>query len=455
MKKNHCNICTMNLLLLALSTGMILLTSCTNTDDPVLNDISTENTYTITIDATLAGTDANQTRALGFDGSALKSTWAATDKVSVYYKDKAVGTLTPTSTGMASTTLMGALSFASDALPNKSDKLKLYFPDKEVSYEGQDGTLATIASNTDYAQAEVSMTTIDDANKTITAAAATFTKQQAIVKFTLKDKDGNSINASNLTVNGIIITPASAADEFYIAMPGINTATVKLNASVGCDIYTYGKSDVTFANGNYYTVTVKMDKMEEAVQLWEDGPYWATMNIGASNSYMAGDYFQWGNLNPSERYENGTNRFYNKDLDNPWVKYITKEESPLDMCDDAARTNWGAPWRMPTQAEFQALLDNTTRTEYQGDNKWRGFNGMLLTGKGSFSDKFIFIPTTGYITGTTLYGKDTGHYWSACQSATNYAVGSALECGFSWSNCYIEGNQAYRSRGCAIRPVHD
>lgn len=450
MKENLRNICAAGALLM--TAGMGMFTSCTNYDDPVDEGQANQGgTYTVAIDATLSGSNDNPTRALGFDGSALKTTWAATDKVSVYYKSNRVGTLSPTSTGTATTTLTGTLSFTED--PNKVYPFDLYFPDKDVAYDQQDGTLATFAKETDYATATANITDVDIPNKIITVAATDFTKQQAIVKFTLKDKDGNSIHASKLTVNGISITPASASNELYVAIPGISTATVKLNASVGSDVYTYGKSDVTFANGNYYTVTVKMDKMEEAVQLWEGGPYWATMNIGASNSHMVGDFFQWGNINPSEEYKKETNRHYSEVM-KKWIKYTTAG-STLELSDDAARANWGAPWRMPTQAEFQALLDNTTRTEYQGDNKWRGFNGMLLTGKGSFSDKSIFFPVTNYMVGTSLSIANAGHYWSASQSTTSYDSAQALECAFSWSNCYIDGNQAYRYRGHAVRAVHD
>lgn len=444
MKKNHCNICTMNLLLLVLSTGMILLTSCTNTDDPVLNDISTENTYTITIDATLAGTDVNQTRALGFDGSALKSTWAATDKVSVYYKDKAVGTLTPTSTGMASTTLRGALSFASDALPNKSYKLKLYFPDKEVSYEGQDGTLATIASNTDYAQAEVSMSTIDNTNKTIAAAEAMFTKQQAIVKFTLKDKDDNSINASNLIVNNISITTASPTNELFVAIPEISNSDISITASVGSDIYTYSRSSVTFENGKYYTAAMKMSKMD-AVQLWSGGPYWAKVNIGAANEGECGWYFSWSNVTESNDYTFQNTRQYMlyRDDNGQFWKYNDSDDI-LDTVDDAAYINWGSTWRMPTKKEFDDLLTNTTQTYIN--------NGIRFTGKDSYNGVSIFLPCTGY-----FYGKKNQSFPGSCFYWTSTCGGTKDAYAYIYNSSTELHDVTIREifQGMPIRPVHD
>ena len=448
MKKNHCNICTMNLLLLALSTGMILLTSCTNADDPVLNEISTENTYTITVDATLAGTDANQTRALGFDGGALKTTWAATDKVSVYYKSVFVGTLSPTETGTSSTSLTGTLSFPTSKTPASLAKLNLYFPDKEVSYEGQDGTLATIAANTDYAQAEVRMTTIDDANKTITAAAATFTKQQAIVKFTLKDKDDNSINASNLIVNNISITTASPTNELFVAIPEISNSDISITASVGSDIYTYSRSSVTFENGKYYTAAMKMSKMD-AVQLWSGGPYWAKVNIGAANEGECGWYFSWSNVTESNDYTFQNTRqyilYYREDNEPKFWKYNDSDDI-LDAVDDAAYINWGSTWRMPTKKEFDDLLTNTTQT-YDDINK-----GIRFTGKDSYNGVSIFLPCTGYFWGKkNLSFSESCFYWTSTCGGTKDAYAYIYNSSTELHDVTIR--EMYQ--GMPIRPVHD
>ena len=49
-------------------------------------------------------------------------------------------------------------------------------------------------------------------------------------------------------------------------------------------------------------------------------------------------------------------------------------------------------WRMPTDAEFAALLDNCT-TAWITTN---GVNGRLVTGKGAYADKSIFLPAAGY-----------------------------------------------------------
>ena len=55
---------------------------------------------------------------------------------------------------------------------------------------------------------------------------------------------------------------------------------------------------------------------------------------------------------------------------------------------DAATAHLGAPWRMPTDAEFAALTNNCTST-------WVTTNcvsGRLVAGKGAYADRSIFLP---------------------------------------------------------------
>lgn len=148
-------------------------------------------TYTLTVDAT-KGADV---KALSLDGKTLNATWAAGEQVAVYNVTKSEaldGYLEAQSAG-ASTTLKGSLTGTVEA----GDELRLLF--LKPIYSAQNGTLAYIASNCDYAVATVTVASVSDGNITTDADAA-FENQQAIVKFTLKDKDGNDLNASSLTI---------------------------------------------------------------------------------------------------------------------------------------------------------------------------------------------------------------------------------------------------------------
>lgn len=77
---------------------------------------------------------------------------------------------------------------------------------------------------------------------------------------------------------------------------------------------------LTFGGGLYvkYCAYPLMDYSSsesepDAIQLWENGPYWATKNIGAKRDIDFGEYFQYGSLN-GYRYEN--NVFVGNDNDN-------------------------------------------------------------------------------------------------------------------------------------------
>lgn len=241
------------------------LTACSS-DNSIIDEQQPtypNGTYTMTVSASKGG-DAS-TRALSLSGSALNATWATTENVYVKKGETwASGSLQPQDNA-ATATLKGTLSGISIA---ENDNLTLQFPKSgDITYAGQVGTLADIAANFDYAKATVEVESVSaTGNINPKAATTTFTSQQAIVKFMLKDK-GNSdaaISATQLVVsdgtNSYTVTPASATSEIYVAIPGFSGQTVTLTATVGSDTYSYEKSGVTFANGQYYAITVKMTK---------------------------------------------------------------------------------------------------------------------------------------------------------------------------------------------------
>ena len=204
MKKIIFNIKTLAALLMAGAA----FTACSNEDDLIKEQpVNPTQKYIMTVNAS-KGDDAT-TRALTLGRNdadtknVLNATWAAGEQVTVYNVTKSAaldGYLEVQSAG-ASTTLKGALTGTVEA----GDELRLSF--LNPIYSGQNGTLAYIAANCDYAVATVTVASVDGDNIT-TAAAAAFANQQAIVKFRLKDTDGNDLNASSLTIaaasNGLL-----------------------------------------------------------------------------------------------------------------------------------------------------------------------------------------------------------------------------------------------------------
>ena len=79
---------------------------------------------------------------------------------------------------------------------------------------------------------------------------------------------------------------------------------------------------------------------------------------------------------------------------------------------DTATQIMGSDWRMPTDNDFQELLNNT-------DNAWvdnfkgTGINGRQFTSR-SDTSKYIFIPAAGYHLGTSeKYKGDRDYVWSS------------------------------------------
>ena len=190
-------------------------TACSDKDEIITEQPVTPTTkYTMTVNATKG--DDGTTRALSLSGKTLNVKWAATDEVSVFpeaWSRTALGTLTAAASENGSTSLTGDLTTA----PTAGDNLKLLFPRATWDYTGQKGVLLSDANSIekkyDYALAEVTVDEVDG-NTITTTGDANFASQQAIVKFTLQDKDGNAIDATSLTI--------SAASNKLVTAKGYN-----------------------------------------------------------------------------------------------------------------------------------------------------------------------------------------------------------------------------------------
>lgn len=249
------------------------LTACS--DDRMAEELSTDQGYVLSLSAS-KDASAQTTRALTLSGSTLNAIWDEADRVAVWPEDwsAVLGEMTPQTTGDAATRLKASL--AKEVA--KGDLLHLVFPRSTWDYTGQDGTLATIAAQYDYALADV--TVADVYGTSVRASDALFTNQQAVVCFSLQDKNGSPLSASSLKVSAaggklvqsrhldgsspvygdLTLTPASAASVLHAAIRNDQTTpdTYTLTATIGTDSYRCTQSGVSFANGRYYTVTVKM-----------------------------------------------------------------------------------------------------------------------------------------------------------------------------------------------------
>ena len=113
---------------------------------------------------------------------------------------------------------------------------------------------------------------------------------------------------------------------------------------------------------------------------------------------------------------------------------------------DAATAHLGAPWRMPTDAEFAALIENCTTTWITTN----GVPGRLVTGKDSYANRSIFLPAAGFGTDSYFYYSGSyGDYWSS--SPDSYTSNDAWGLRFNSSNFYRYSSIRYYGR--SVRPV--
>ena len=179
------------------------------------------------------------------------------------------------------------------------------------------------------------------------------------------------------------------------------------------------------------------------------GLLWATCNVGAETPEDYGDYFAWGETQPKDIYDWSTYQYCNGNY-NTLTKYCNKSSygyngftdnlTTLLPEDDAATANWGSGWRIPTEAEWQELLDNTTVT-WTTQN---GVNGCLFTASNGNS---LFLPAAGTRWEGELYNAGLYcHYWSSSLGTDepNFARLYSGDSDVSYGD---------RSNGFSVRPV--
>ena len=204
-------------------------------------------------------------------------------------------------------------------------------------------------------------------------------------------------------------------------------------------------------------------KILGGVQLWENGPYWAKCNVGATKPEECGYYFWWGDTvgykrnasnngwisvkdSTSFSFSSGNCPTYNKSISQLQSAVYIDSTGNLVAAHDAATAHLGAPWRMPTDAEFSALINNCD-TEWTSRN---GVSGRLVKGRGAYASKSIFLPAAGYGLDSGLLNLGSyGRYWSS--SPDSDTSDDAWTLRFRSGSFYRDYSGRYRGR--SVRPV--
>ena len=167
------------------------------------------------------------------------------------------------------------------------------------------------------------------------------------------------------------------------------------------------------------------------------GTLWAKYNVGATSETDYGDLFAWGATEPYRL--SGTTPIDN--TVNYGSSYANKIQHDLYPNEDAATVKWGKGWKMPTKAQFDELLANTT-------DEWTAINGINGRKFTASNGKYIFFPAAGYVGGVSLNNRgSSGYYWGrSFASASNAWI---LYFDSSGRNVGVSS----RDGGFSVRPV--
>ncbi len=175
----------------------------------------------------------------------------------------------------------------------------------------------------------------------------------------------------------------TAFDEVKSTLNRPNVSLIKTNRKV----YSLTEDGGVNANGYSYVDLGLPSRLK-----------WAKYNVGATSETAYGDYFMWGSTTPNTNTTcDWTNAPFNNEANDYDSNYFNTHKSEwLDDNNnlkpeyDAARAIMGGDWRMPTKADFQELIDNTTN-EWVTINDVNGYKFTSMTD----TSKYIFIPAAG------------------------------------------------------------
>lgn len=196
------------------------------------------------------------------------------------------------------------------------------------------------------------------------------------------------------------------------------------------------------------------------------GNLWATMNIGADENDVCGNYYAWGETSTKNSFDINNYVFYKDEstdedeygeFNDGFTKYVVQDnyhyygfkkfadnKVTLDLSDDVAHVTLGGSWRIPTQCDFEELKDNCKM-------KWTSYQGVQGYKFTASNGNSIFMPASGNVYYDRVYEYDhTGCYWTS----TLYGKDSGNACYFFFtsSSCCIQ-HDIKREIGNAIRAV--
>ena len=258
--------------IMTLAAMALMMAACTSED---LTQPQTPSGKGIPFTATISGKAATRAIKENTTDGILETSWAKGEKVALMHGG-IVDVMEVTEVGTdGSATISGTITGS----PADGDKVSLIYPASVVDVSGespevktneqllaeQDGKLETIAEKYDYRMKE------DATLKVVLGSASldgtvSLENQLAIVRFSLSDGT-SALEAESFEIDDnsgqpiITVTPSSADNVFYVAMPPANAQAFHFIAKKGNEEYFYSQPSATLAAGKYYYQNMTLKDM--------------------------------------------------------------------------------------------------------------------------------------------------------------------------------------------------
>ena len=277
----------------ALALTGAVMTGCSN-DDEIQQP--KDNVVTLKTTVSISGGEAT-TRALTTDGV---KTFAAGEKIAVIYKNTSNETVKTVSDELPDGDYGKTATFTVTLTnPKAGGDVRYIYPaamaattvatttpvddDATVNYAAlntQDGTMASLSANLDFAKFDGSLTASAGL-----PASPTLVNQLAICEFTIKNAAGTDITSTltSLTManggNTYTVSPSSLS-KIYVAVKPVTSGDITFTATDNATFnYNRNQSGKTLAAGNLYPISFKMTKEKK------DASVTAPTAVAASLTY--------------------------------------------------------------------------------------------------------------------------------------------------------------------------
>lgn len=284
---------TVKLLSIAALAFVGALTAGCNSDDKIMDQPqqpqNTDNTVTLTTTVSMDG--AAGTRALTSNGV---KTFAVGETMALRYKNTKGDWVKAVSNALEAGDIADGSKSATFTFtltnPDKTQKVDYIYPaaivnpsgnmDESALFGSQNGTLNKIASTFDYSRK------IGDWNGD-NLPSLTLENQLAILAITLKNADGSSDITSSITgltlsdgTKTYNVTREAAEGPIYVAIYPTASASIYITATNGTTSYAKTLTGKTYAAGNGYPVSWRMNKAViwnsskvAGIEIWSDGSF--------------------------------------------------------------------------------------------------------------------------------------------------------------------------------------